>query len=308
MILIHADWSVAERKRWLATARKSDATWTIEAVRPVGATAVFVRSIIDDAKQTLVIAGFDFPIGVPAAYGERTGLADFPSLLQAIGEGEFGDFAKVAREPEEITTTRPFYPAGATAGLKQQALLTAHAAATLNDLRRECERATADRRAACPLFWTLGGSQVGRAALAGWIDVVKPALALGASLWPFHGTLSELTDDGRGLVLVETYPAEAYGHVGVDFRADESKRRQSDRERKAPAIMAWAERRGVRLAPAVAKLICDGFGADAPGEDRFDALLGLLGMMEVVDGRREAAPALSSSARTWEGWIFGQRA
>jgi hypothetical protein len=35
----------------------------------------------------------------------------------------------------------------------------------------------------------------------------------------------------------------------------------------------------------------DGFGAHADGEDRFDALIGLLSMIGVVDGRRLERPA-----------------
>jgi hypothetical protein len=42
-------------------------------------------------------------------------------------------------------------------------------------------------------YWTLGGNQVGKAAIDGWQNVVRPALALGASLWPFDGSLENLS-------------------------------------------------------------------------------------------------------------------
>jgi hypothetical protein len=152
----------------------------------------------------------------------------------------------------------------------------------------------------------LGGNQVGKAAIAGWKEIVRPARAQGARIWPFDGELGELAHAG-GLTISETYPAEAYAHVGVRFnRARESKTRQHDRAQKALAIETWAERQQVHFDPLTQAAIRDGFGPELVGEDRFDALLGLLGMIEVVDGRREEAPQSDSCLRTWEGWILGQ--
>jgi hypothetical protein len=51
--------------------------------------------------------------------------------------------------------------------------------------------------------------------------------------------------------------------------------------------------------------IQDGFGTRKSGEDPFDAVIGLLGMIEVVEGRRPAAPAAIPNVQ-WEGWIFGK--
>lgn len=301
--LVHADWSVSPAKRWAARARLGDNGWLIESVEPVGDCSAFVRLLVAASQQEAVLAGFDFPIGVPDPYGARTGLSSFPDLLQAIGQGRWARFGDIAREPGEIVLERPFYPAGASAGLKQVDFLAAHGVGALDELRRRCERRTGDRRAACPLFWTLGGNQVGRAALAGWTEVIKPALGAGARLWPFDGSLASLSER-PGLVLAETYPAEAYGHVGVVFRASESKTRPEDRASKADAIPGWASEHGVHLSGSVRALIADGFGADKAGEDRFDALLGLCGMIEVVTGRR--AEGGHPNGSVWEGWIIGQ--
>jgi hypothetical protein len=150
----------------------------------------------------------------------------------------------------------------------------------------------------------LGGNQVGKAAIAGWQEVVGPARRRGAKLWPFDGDIDELAGQG-GLTVAETYPAEAYAHVAVKFAGAQSKRRQNDRAVQAPAILRWAERTGVVLDPEMKDALCDGFGGDALGEDRFDAVLGLLGMIEVVMGRRPEAPN-SLEIRSWEGWILGQ--
>ena len=302
-LLIHSDWSVSPNKRWAARARLGDDGWLIEAVEPVGDCPAFVRSLVAASQQEAVLAGFDFPIGVPDAYGARTGLSSFPDLLAQIGQGRWARFGDIAREPSEIGLERPFYPAGASAGLKQADLLVAHGVGALDELRRLCERQTRDRRAACPLFWTLGGNQVGRAALAGWTEVIKPALAAAARLWPFDGSLASLSER-PGLVLAETYPAEAYGHVGVVFRSSESKTRQEDRASKADAILGWASQHEVHLSASVRSFIADGFGADKAGEDRFDALLGLCGMIEVVSGRR--AEGGHPDGSVWEGWILGQ--
>ncbi|MBE7220059.1 MAG: hypothetical protein INR64_16435 [Caulobacteraceae bacterium] len=151
----------------------------------------------------------------------------------------------------------------------------------------------------------MGAAQVGRAAAVGWQAVIAPALASGAALWPFDGGLEELAAD-HGLILAETYPADAYGHVGAPFRPGESKRRQADRRGKADAILHWAAARGVDLTACEA-VLRDGFGPAPSGEDAFDALLGLLAMMAVADEAGRAMSVRQSPAEAaWEGWILGR--
>lgn len=302
-LLVHADWSISPKKRWAARAEWT-AGWTVTSVEPVGPTPVFVADLLRSAADRRVLAGFDFPIGLPNSYGAKTGEPDFSAFLRAIGTGRWSRFADIARSANEVSIERPFYPAGSTGGVTQAALIEGHGEAVFDDLRRECERATLKRRAACPIFWTLGGNQVGRGALSGWVEVVKPAQAGGASVWPFDGSLDDLTAD-PGLVIAETYPAEAYGHVGVRFAQAESKTNQSHRTAKADVIQGWAEHQTVALADSVRVLIDDGFGGGQSGEDQFDALMGLLGMIEVADGRRPAS-APGRETDPWEGWIIGQ--
>lgn len=304
-ILAHADWSVSPKKRWVARAEWSEG-WTVTAVEPVGPSPTFVAALLRAASTRSVLAGFDFPIGLPRSYGAKTAETHFSAFLRGVGSGRWSRFADIARTPEEISIERPFYPAGSTGGVTQTALIQAHGEAAFDDLRRDCERATATRRAACPIFWTLGGNQVGRGALSGWVEVVKPAQAGGASLWPFDGSLEDLAAR-PGLVIAETYPAEAYGHVGVRFAQAESKTNQSHRKRKAAAIQGWAEEHKVAFAEPVRLLIDNGFGDGKSGEDQFDALMGLLGMIEVADRRRPAS-APERDTDPWEGWIIGQQA
>jgi len=304
-LLIHADWSVSPKKRWAAHAEWSQG-WTVTTVQPVGPTSSFVADLLTAAATRRVVAGFDFPIGLPRSYGAKTGETDFSAFLRTIGTGRWSRFADIAQTADEVSIERPFYPAGSQGGVTQAALISGHGETAFDDLRRQCERATSKRRAACPIFWTLGGNQVGRGSLSGWVEVVKPAQAGGAAIWPFDGTLEALAAN-PGLIIAETYPAEAYGHVGVRFAQAESKTNQMHRKSKADAIHAWANRHAVELAEPVRLMIDDGFGDSKSGEDQFDALMGLLGMIEVADRRRPASePGRVSDP--WEGWIFGQAA
>jgi hypothetical protein len=70
-------------------------------------------------------------------------------------------------------------------------------------------------------------------------------------------------------------------------------------------LIGWAESRGVRFADDAREDLLHGFGPSKSGEDPFDALVGLLGMIEVVDGRRDEGGS-SAADGAWEGWILGQ--
>lgn len=304
-LIAHCDWSMSPGKRWMAKARLEADTYRLEVPVVVPEAGRLVQDIRDEAGPGRgPLVGFDFPIGLPRAYGERTGLADFRAALKAFGKDTWADWYEVAGCSTEVTLRRPFYPSR-PGGRRQAHLLDGLGVGRIDDLRRTCELGTTERRAACPLFWTLGGNQVGKAAISGWREVVVPALADGAALWSFDGPLATLLDRG-GAVLAETYPADAYGQVGLRFGHGMSKRDQGDRRSLAPAILDWASRRPVRLAPDLRILVEDGFGAQASGEDAFDAVTGLFGMIEVVTGHRtEGTPDLPH-VRTWEGWILGQ--
>jgi hypothetical protein len=155
------------------------------------------------------------------------------------------------------------------------------------------------------LFWTLGGNQVGKGAIDGWRSVIRPALERNARLWPFNGRLSELSKL-PGCVLCETYPQEAYSHVGIRFRPGGSKRIQEDRRMAGVAMVNHAEKQGVIFTAEARHCILDGFGLSKSGEDPFDATVGLLSMIEVVDGRRPEGCASTDEVTAWEGWILGQ--
>ncbi len=243
----HADWSAGESKRWTARAvRRPDGRFLAEAPAPAEPpAALLARLQIEAVQGGCVLSGFDFPIGLPLHYAHLTGVSDFLELLPRLGTGGWADFFHPAHSPEEISRGRPFYPAR-PGGALQLHLLERLGAETMDQLRRRCELAHAGRRAACPLFWTLGGQQVGKAAIAGWRELLAPALAAAApaSLWPFSGRLETLLLPGR-LVLAECYPGEYYHQLGVSFsrprRGTRSgKRVQAERRRSASALLAWA--------------------------------------------------------------------
>jgi hypothetical protein len=72
--------------------------------------------------------------------------------------------------------------------------------------------------------------------------------------------------------------------------------------------MSWAKWARVEFTARAQAELFDGFGPRKLGEDPFDAFIGLLSMIEVVDHRRlEGGTSLGDEAARWEGWILGQR-
>ena len=149
---------------------------------------------------------------------------------------------------------------------------------------------------------------MGKAAIVGWRHLLAPALrdGLDLGLWPFQGSLDELLARHR-FVVAETYPAEFYRHLGLNLKG--GKRKQGVRQANAPALVAWAKSEGVHLDRELVDEIEDGFGSRASGDDRFDAVVGLFGMVNVVLGRRPSGEQDDDDmVRRVEGWILGRTA
>jgi hypothetical protein len=286
-------------------ARRRPDGWLIAAPRPVGEVTRFLPGLLEDAGGSGVALGADMPLGLPRHYAARRREAGFVEFLRGLARNS--SFFDVAATLHEVSPNRPFYPLRGQKGMSQ----AAHAAALGLDgplaLRRMCDHATAERPAGAPLFWTLGPNQAGKAAVSAWRDMLLPALASGVPLrfWPYEGRFRDLLAP-RTIALAETYPAEALRHLGL--RLAGSKRRRSDRATLAPGLLTALARLGATPEPALAAMIADGFGADPAGEDRFDSLLGLLCVLNVLAGNRsDAAPEDPWVAR-WEGWVLGQTA
>lgn len=309
-IVVHADWSVDPAKRWCARAiRLASGGYAALPPEPVGALDDFLPRLQAEAGPGgTVFAGFDFPLGLPSAYAHAAKIDDFAAALTRFGRGHWRDFYTPAATADEIALRRPFYPAR-PGGTRHRDLYEALGFSSIDTLRRRCDKATATRFAASPLFWTLGGQQVGKAAICGWRDLLAPARRRGAALtlWPFDGALADLLDR-PGIVVAETYPGEIYGHLQLRVgAANKSKRRQADRRDDAATLLDWAADSGVETATALAADIRDGFGGNATGEDRFDTTVGLFGMLNVALGHREPGDPVEHELQRIEGWILGQQ-
>jgi hypothetical protein len=303
MIAAHADWSTAPAKRWISVARRRGDGWAAEAPVPVGDPAARLAALL--AEGGPVALGLDLPLGLPREYAAGCAEADFPAFLRGL-VARPGFFA-VNPGLETVGRDRPFYPARGIRGMTRAAHAAALDLSGPMGLSRWCDRATAERPAGAPLFWTLGANQSGKAAIAAWRDWLAPALAAGAPirLWPFEGGLHALLAKGQA-VLAEVYPAEALRHCGLKLGG--SKRAQGPRRAIAEPLRAALARRRVAPSPALAGMIADGFGADAAGEDRFDSVIGLLGLVGVIDGDRPDFRPEDPWIRRWEGWVLGQTA
>lgn len=305
-LVAHADWSVNRRKRWLALAElQPNGDYVATVPQPAGAaTTLLYRLFSLTAPNRPILAGFDFPVGLPLAYGRLAQIDAFLPCLPRFGHGDWADFYHVAETPEEIALGRPFYPYR-PGGTSIHHLLDGLGLSSRRELYRVCELAHPSRTAAAPLFWTLGPQQVGKAAITGWRDMLAPAMrdeALPLRIWPFAGTLPSLLGQG-GIVVAETYPAEAAHFLGLR-NGFASKRSQHARGRQAERLLSAAWELNVFLDPDLVEQIHDGFGRDGAAEDRYDAVVGLLGMIAVVR-EQQPAGAPPAAVAAIEGWILG---
>ena len=288
----------------MATAVRDQGIYTAAAPLLVGDPASLLGTI-QQKTHGAILTGFDFPLGLPKAYAEQLHIESFPSFLRQLGQGTWPDFAKVCRDSSEISLTRPFYPYNFTpkGSRKRAHLVEALNLETFDQLLRACERAQPDVAAAGALFWTLGAQAPGRAALHGWTEVIVPALAhASVKLWPFDGPLSELLQ-ADSLILAETYPTQYHGSVlGARFAGKTS---PDKRRLLAAQIFAWSKSSEVQLNAELVQTIENGF---PQGDDAFDAVLGLLGMIHVLLHPQELHEPTNPTIRNIEGWIFGQPA
>jgi hypothetical protein len=138
--------------------------------------------------------------------------------------------------------------------------------------------------------------------------LIGPALEREAppALWPFDGGLEQLIADHR-IVLAETYAAEFYSHLDAK-PGPGGKKSQEGRRPACDALTEAAETLGVALSRDASTALRKSFGSSKDGEDRFDAFLGLIGMLAVVVGRRDPGPPghLPPDVLRVEGWILGQ--
>jgi hypothetical protein len=120
--------------------------------------------------------------------------------------------------------------------------------------------------------------------------------------------LAKLLDGEPGSVVVsETYPREFYQYFRRSFNGRGSKRKREDRLEWIPDLFRWADALGVHWDQQTRHRVESGFSDGTGGEDEFDAVVGLLGMISVAkgvvaSGEPEDDPAVAAV----EGWILGR--
>ena len=304
-IIAHSDWSMRSAKRWCARAVLiEDGRYAVQGPKPVGLLGEFLPSIeasISDANCAFL--GFDFPIGIPHRYAQLANIASFIGWIEQLGTGQWGEFFDVCEEGDEISFRRPFFPNASKAGIKQFSLLNALGVASIDELMRRCELGTKERKRACSIFWTLGGNQVGKAAIVGWRDVIIPVLHRAGNsvgIWPFDGTMSELLKSKR-LTIAETYPAEYYQWFTKDRVV---KTNVTSRIEFCAHLLDWLHKHESELLATddMKREIRSGFADD----DRFDSVVGLFAMLQVVLGERPVKELHDQVAQTIEGAILGR--
>ena len=307
--LWHVDWGIDPKKRWV-TRIHTHGTATPIIHEPAPFAAFSDQLFAGAYDDTSLVIGVDFPIGLPRVYAEAVGVADFRSFLRGEQGPAWDSFAAVAERLADVSLARPFFPRGRVHtddkadGPPQKAWLDRLGLAK-PDTYRQCDLMTGDRPAAASLFWTVGANQVGKAAIGGWRDLVRPLLRDRSSrlgLWPFDGDMETLMAKAP-VVLAETYPGEIYGWFDCQPKA---KTRREARLDVVPRLRAVATDFGLVLTDRAAAMLRDGFGDDARGEDRFDSFVGALGLYAIVMGQRAAPVPDDPIFRKVEGWILGQ--
>lgn len=310
-LVAHGDWSGAAAgaaaKRQLAVAHAAGRGWRLAAPVPATAPASLAELLVDQAGGGAALLALDVPIGLPRAFAAAhlATFPGFPAWLDALADD--APLFRPAALLEEVSAARPFFPAGRVNGPVKAAFLARLGLGGETSLRA-CDQggrtANGGRIArACGLFWTLGGNQVGKAALSAWRELLRPGRAAGLRLWPFEGSLATLARP-RAVIAAEAYPAEGYARLGLALPS--AKRRQAWRAAQAGAMRGWASRHGITLAPALARMVDAGFGPSPDGEDAFDATVGALAAITVAAGTDPEGTPDDPAIRAWEGWMLGR--
>lgn len=272
--------------------------WRIS-LEPVGPLATLLHRLRARAGGAPIAFGVDAPIGLPQAF-QRDDL-DFPTFLAGLAPDD--DFFRVNENATTISLQRPFFPDRPSGAPSPRSLVDQLGLPDRSHLLRECERRSPGQPAAASMLWTLGAKQVGKGAIVLWRDLLLPARHSPAppSLWPFHGTLAALLRPG-GLVIAECYPATAMRQMELGFRG--GKNNIEDRLRVAARFHQLMAELAAEPEPALSTSIDRGFD-EAYADDKFDSLIGLVRMLQIVRN-----PALDHRPAPeicrWEGWILGR--
>ena len=239
-----------------------------------------------------VALGVDLPIGLPRAYAAALPERDFLHFLAATATRP--DFFQVCATLAEVGPGRPFYPARGDAGDDAGG---ACRGARVSTARPRCRApATAPRRSGrralrCSGRWERTSPARRRSRRGRRCCCRRSRAARNPALAVRRRRIAALLAPGA-VALAETYPAEALRHLGMRLKG--SKRRQADRAAVASQLAGAMAALGVLPDPELQQAAADGFGGDAAGEDRFDCVLGVLCVLNVLGGQ----PAGHRAARS----------
>ena len=281
----------------MSVATPDAAGWSVS-IEAVGPLSTLFARFRERAGSAPVAFGVDAPIGLPLAF--QRDHADFPSFLGSLGPD--AEFFHVNDDAATISMQRPFFP-NRSGGTSPQSLLDRLGLPDQSNLLRACERPLNGQAAAGSMFWTLGAKQVGKGAIVLWRDLILPARrsADPPSLWPFEGTLAELLRP-NSLLIAECYPANAMRQMRLCFTGGKNNR--ADRLKVASRFHAIMADLAATPHPSVSASIDSGFDEKC-ADDKFDSLIGLLRMLQVIrDPTKDTRP--SPEICRWEGWILGR--
>lgn len=302
--LAHADWSIHADKRFFCVAHIDEEQGIVvempSSVASVGGPSRLLEHLIG-APARRGIFGMDVCVGLPRAYAQQAEIDAFVEWLSVDDEQYWETWFDVAESPDQISLDRPFYPAR-SGKVKMDDLVNALGLEDRDALRRQCDYdPKSGQRWGSPLFWTIGATQVGKATISAWRDVVLPAIqAMRAgdaalAIWPFDGPIQSLVD--ANVILAEAFPTAYHDRLDIQMG---SKRNMVDRSNQTRALCEWASKRDVTLSPSLVEAMKKG----VLGEDAFDAVIGCLGMLDALllgDVHCPPDPAIHRV----EGWIFG---
>lgn len=316
-VVAHADWSLTTKKRWITVARRDacNTPWTIDV--PQRVNALLGKGVPTDELPARIAAthhhtliGLDLPLGVPRIIGTHTGLERFHELLEHVRDGTptWREFLTPCEQASQISAYRPFYPR-APRGSRRAHLIEGLDAHDWSDLLRRGDAPEPGGAKPCPLFWCVGANQVGKAAITGWRELLIPLLNKEhIKMWPFDGRLDDLTASRTPCtIMVEVYPAEVYQWLKFDW-GNLGKRTQTGRLAQSDKLLDALDTLSARPSPGLQNLIMDGFGQGATGEDPFDSLVGVVGMLHILGAKRPLFEPEDTTTRSLEGWIFGRHA
>lgn len=108
-VVAHCDWSMEQKKRWMAVAIKRGGRWHVQPPELVGDPASLFDRLRCRAVELSSVLGFDFPIGFLGAYARAAGLGTFREALAQFGSGIWSDRYGFAGRRDHIALHRPFY-------------------------------------------------------------------------------------------------------------------------------------------------------------------------------------------------------